>query len=58
MIAEYPEHAMHFESMAADANDAKLKHTSLGPAGAYRNLADERARDCKIALPASQKIST
>jgi hypothetical protein len=58
MIAEYLEHAMHFESMAAEASDPKLKETLLGQAKAYRNLADERAALLKITLPPSQKNST
>jgi hypothetical protein len=58
MIAEYVEHAMHFESMAAEANDAKLKETLLGQARAYRNLADERAVRLKITPAASPKNST
>ena len=58
MIAEYLEHAVHFESMAAETADAKLKEILLGQARAYRNLADERAVRLKIAVPPSQKNST
>jgi hypothetical protein len=53
MIAEDLEHAMQFESMAAEATDQQLKETLLGQAKAYRKLAAERAARLKIAVPPS-----
>ena len=58
MIAEYPEHAVQFESMAGEATDPRLKETLLGQARAYRNLADERAVRLKITTAPSPKNST
>lgn len=43
MIAEYLEHALHFEKMAAEAVDPELKDLFNKQASAYRNLAAERA---------------
>jgi hypothetical protein len=51
MIAEYLEHAMQFERMAAEATDPQLKETLLGQAQAYRKLAAERAARLRIVLP-------
>ena len=58
MIAEYLEHAMQFESMAAEASDPELKETLLMQAKAYRKLADERAARLKNALSPSPEGST
>jgi len=49
MIAEYLEHALQFERMAAEENDAKLKAELEKQAKAYRKLAVERAS--KLGLP-------
>jgi len=43
MIAEYLEHALQFERMAAEATDPALKESLAKQAGAYRKLASERA---------------
>lgn len=43
MIAEYLEHAIRFELMAADEADPELKQTLANQALAYRKLAAERA---------------
>jgi len=43
MIAEYLEHALQFERMAADETDPALKETLANQALAYRKLAAERA---------------
>jgi len=51
MIAEYLEHAVQFESMAAEATDLALKTSMLEQAAAYRKLADERAARLKITSP-------
>jgi len=50
MIAEYLEHALQFEKMAADETDAALKEQLLKQAAAYRKLAAERA--ARLGLPA------
>ena len=43
MIAEYLEHALQFEKMAAEATDPALKDSLAKQAVAYRKLAAERA---------------
>ena len=43
MIAEYLEHALQFERMAAEATDPALKASLSSQAVAYRKLAAERA---------------
>jgi hypothetical protein len=43
MIAEYLEHALQFERLAADERDPKLKADLSRQAAAYRKLAAERA---------------
>ena len=43
MIAEYLEHALQFERMAAEATDPALKVSLANQAAAYRKLAAERA---------------
>jgi hypothetical protein len=49
MIAEYLEHALQFERMAAEEKDARLKADLEKQATAYRKLAGDRAR--KLGLP-------
>jgi len=44
MIAEYLEHALQFEKMAAGETDPALKQSLINQALAYRKLAAERAR--------------
>jgi hypothetical protein len=43
MIAEYLEHALQFERLAAVETDPKLRANLGKQAAAYRKLADERA---------------
>jgi hypothetical protein len=43
MLAEYLEHAQHFERMAAQTWDPTLKEHFLTQAAAYRKLAEKRA---------------
>lgn len=43
MIAEYLEHAIQFERLAAEETDPALKETLANQALAYRKLAAERA---------------
>ena len=43
MIAEYLEHALQFERMAAEATDPQLKESLAKQGAAYRKLASERA---------------
>jgi hypothetical protein len=44
MIAEYVEHAIRFERMAADETDATLKARMLEQAKTYRKLAEKAYR--------------
>ena len=48
MIAEYLEHALQFERMAADESDPALKESLAQQAAAYRKLAAERAARLKL----------
>jgi hypothetical protein len=51
MIAEYLEHALQFERLAADESDLQLKASLERQAVAYRRLAAERAARLKTSLP-------
>ena len=51
MIAEYLEHALQFERMAAEATDPALKESLRKQAAAYRNLASERAERQGLRAP-------
>jgi hypothetical protein len=51
MIAEYLEHAVHFEQMAADTVDEELKETLLAQASAYHKMAAERTKRLNVKLP-------
>ena len=51
MIAEYLEHALQFERMAADERDATLKADLERQAAAYRKLAAERAKKLGLQPP-------
>jgi len=51
MIAEYLEHALHFEKMAAEESDPALKEALTRQALAYRKLARERAERQGLPLP-------
>ena len=48
LIAEYLEHAVQFERMAAEATDPKLKESCEKQAIAYRKLAEKRARELNL----------
>jgi hypothetical protein len=48
MIAEYLERVLHFERMAAEATDPKLKESLTQQALAYRKLAEKRAAVLKL----------
>jgi hypothetical protein len=52
LIHEYLEKAADFEKMAADEKDSAFKTGLLKQAGAYRNLAIERARRLHVPAPA------
>lgn len=54
MIAEYLEHALQFERMAADERNPALKEQLAAQATAYRKLADKRARELNLAVPKPQ----
>ena len=51
MIAEYLEHALQFERLAAEEKDAQLKADLEKQANAYRKLAEERAKKLGLAPP-------
>jgi hypothetical protein len=51
MIAEYLEHALHFERMAADEGNPQLKADLKRQAVAYRKLASERAKKLGLQPP-------
>jgi hypothetical protein len=51
MIAEYLEHAIQFERMAAEAIDPKFKEQLTKQAETYRKLAADRARKVGLELP-------
>ena len=53
MIAEYLEHARHFEQMAASETDLTLKEALTKQAAAYRKLASERAKRLNPTAPQS-----
>jgi hypothetical protein len=53
MIAEYLEHALQFERMAAQESDPALKQSLTKQAQAYRKLASERAK--RLPPPSSPK---
>ena len=55
MIAEYLEHALQFERMAAETADPKLKESFAAQAVAYRKLASERAKRHGLKLPTQAK---
>ena len=54
MIAQYLEHALAFEKMAAEETDSALKESLIKQALAYRKLAAERAERLKLARPPPQ----
>lgn len=51
MIAEYLEHAIQFERMAAEATDPKFKEQLSKQAETYRKLAVDRAKKFGLKLP-------
>jgi hypothetical protein len=54
-IAEYLQHAAHFEQMAAETDDATLKNQLLKQAADYRRLAEKRA--AQLGLPKPPQVS-
>ena len=48
MVAEYLEHALNFERLAAAENDPVLKASLIKQAEAYRKLAADRALKEKL----------
>jgi hypothetical protein len=54
MLAEYLEHALSFERMAAEENDPKLKADFEKQAAAYRKLATARAKELGLDTPTSK----
>ena len=57
MIAEYLEHALSFERMAAHEKDSKLKAEFEKQAEAYRRLATKRAHEIGANVPPDPKNS-
>jgi hypothetical protein len=51
MVAEYLEHALSFERMAASENDPQLKANFEKQAAAYRKLATARAKELGMEPP-------
>ena len=51
MIAEYLEHALQIEQMAAQETNPALKESLANLAASYRQLADERAGSLKGSMP-------
>jgi hypothetical protein len=60
MLAEYQEHALEFEHMAANEKDPQVKAQLERQAAAYRKLAEARAKALGITLPTDPggKLST
>jgi hypothetical protein len=54
MIAEYLDHALHFERLAADETDEALRESLRQQAIAYRKLAAERAARLKLPPPPTE----
>lgn len=53
MVAEYLEHALTFERMAADEKNLKVKAAFQKQAAEYRKLASKRAKE--LGLPGPPK---
>ena len=51
IIAQYLEHALAFDKMAADEADLALKESLIKQALAYRKLAAERTERLKLSRP-------
>jgi hypothetical protein len=51
MVAEYLEHALQFEKLAADEKDPAFKEQLLKQAATYRKLAGERAERQGLPMP-------
>ena len=55
MIAEYLEHAVHFEQMAAETAGEDLRETLLAQARAYHKMAAERAKRLNVSYRQGHK---
>ena len=55
MVAEYIEHALNFERMAAIETDPSLKADLVKQAVAYRKLAADRAKELSLQPPPMRK---
>jgi hypothetical protein len=51
LLKEYLEHALAFESLAAQQNDPEIRAQFEQQAASYRRLAAERAERLKLPLP-------
>jgi hypothetical protein len=56
MIAEYLEHAIQFERLAAGEQDPALKEQFEKQAAAYRKLATKRTKELGLGDPAKGSI--
>jgi hypothetical protein len=52
LIAEYLEHARHFERMAAQERNLRRRGALKRQAAAYRRLAEMRAKHLGLSIPA------
>ncbi|WMT74492.1 hypothetical protein [Bradyrhizobium sp. Ash2021] len=57
LIAEYLDHALQFERLAADETNPTLKVDFVRQAGAYRKLAAARAKKLGMPGPPKPEIS-
>jgi hypothetical protein len=55
MVAEYLEHALEFERMAAEEKNPQFKAMLEKQAASYRKLAGERAKKMGAPLPPDQQ---
>jgi hypothetical protein len=51
LVAEYLEQVLHFERLAREADDPKLRAQLLKQAAAYHKLAAKRAEQMGMPLP-------
>jgi hypothetical protein len=58
MLAEYIEHALTFERLAAQEQNSKLKVEMEGQAKAYRKLAADRASSFGRPSPSPPPVTT
>jgi hypothetical protein len=57
LVAEYLEQVRHFECIAAQEQNLRLRRGLEKQADAYRRLAEVRAKQLGVALPATTKAA-